>query len=201
MLYTSMKFGRKTLISLFVIIVLLGSSIIAWTQFFGGSSSKEIVVFKTSMGTFEVQLDRQHAPLTVENFENYVNSGFYNGTVFHRVMTGFVIQGGGFAANGTIKTTNAPIKLESTGLSNKAMTIGMARSTDPNSATSQFYINLVDNLDLNQSSSSYGYVVFGQVVSGVDIVQAIGNVKTETRGQFQNWPVQDITIIGAYIKP
>ncbi len=196
-----MKLGRRTLISIFIIVVLLGSSIIALSQFFGGSSSTEIAVFKTSMGTFEVQLDRQHAPLTVENFENYVRSGFYNGTVFHRVVSGFVIQGGGFTSNGTIKTTNAPIKLESTGLSNKAMTIGMARSTDPNSATSQFYINLVDNVNLDPSSNNYGYAVFGQVVSGVDVVQAIGNVKTETRGQYQNWPIQNVTIIGAYMKP
>ena len=196
-----MKLGRRTLISLFIIVVLLGSSIIALSQFFGGSSSTEIAVFKTSMGTFEVQLDSQHAPLTVENFENYVRSGFYNGTVFHRVVSGFVIQGGGFTANGTIKTTNAPIKLESTGLSNKAMTIGMARSTDPNSATSQFYINLVDNVNLDPSSNNYGYAVFGQVVSGADVVQAIGNVKTETRGQYQNWPIQNVTIIGAYMKP
>jgi peptidyl-prolyl cis-trans isomerase A (cyclophilin A) len=200
-LYTSMKLGRKTLISLFIIIVLLGSSVIAWTQFFGGGSPQEIVVFKTSMGTFEVQMDRQHAPNTVANFENYVRLGFYNGTIFHRVVPGFVIQGGGFTTNGTIKTTNTPIKLESTGLSNKAMTIGMARSTDPNSATSQFYINLVDNIDLDPSSSSRGYAVFGQVVSGMDVIQAIGNVKTETRGQFQNWPIQNVTIIGTYVKP
>jgi len=204
-----MKFSRKAMISIAVIVVLMASGLLVFTQFLG--QPKEIVVLETSMGAIEIQLDRQHAPITVNNFVTYVKAGFYNGTVFHRVMPGFIVQAGGFTVNNTEKTTNAPIKLESNnGLSNLAGTIAMARSTQADSATSEFYINLVDNTNLDYSSQNQGYAVFGKVISGLDVVSQIGKVQTSTRNvtisgygvyPFTNWPVQDIVITKAYMKP
>ena len=206
-----MKLSRKAILSIVFIVILTTSGLIAWTQFFG--SKQEIVVLQTNMGNIEIQLDRQHAPVTVENFVSYVKSGFYDGTIFHRVYSGFVIQGGGFTVAGDEKTTNAPIKLESNnGLKNTAGTIAMARTSVADSATSQFFINLVDNNALDYvSSSNPGYAVFGKVVSGMDVVNKIANVEVETRsiylpdyGQsytFEDWPVQDIIITRAYLKP
>ena len=204
-----MKFSRKAMISISVIVVLMASGLLVFTQFLG--QPKEIVVLETSMGTIDIQLDRQNAPITVNNFVTYVKAGFYNGTVFHRVMPGFIVQAGGFTVNNTEKTTNAPIKLESNnGLSNLAMTIAMARTPQADSATSEFYINLVDNTKLDYSSQNQGYAVFGKVISGMDVVNQIGKVKTSTRNvtisgygvyPFTNWPVQDIVITKAYMKP
>jgi peptidyl-prolyl cis-trans isomerase A (cyclophilin A) len=162
------------------------------------------------MGNIVIQLYDDKAPITVANFLNYVRTSFYDGTVFHRVMPGFVIQSGGFTTNGTEKTANAPIKLESNnGLRNLAGTIAMARTDVADSATSEFYINLVDNPDLDYSSKSAGYAVFGKVISGMDVVNQIGKVQTTTRsiflpayGQsypFDNWPVQDVVINKCYI--
>ncbi len=205
-----MKFSRKAIISIAVIVVLTASGLVVLSQFFGQPT--EIVVLETSMGTIEIQLDRQHAPLTVNNFVTYVKAGFYDGTIFHRVMPGFVIQGGGFSVNGTEKATRAPIKLESNnGLKNLAGTIAMARTNLEDSATSEFYINLIDNSDLDYSSTNPGYAVFGKVVSGADVVVQIAKVQTATRNifipaynqtyPFDNWPVQDIIITHAYMKP
>jgi len=207
-----MKFTRKTAISIIIILVFLTSSLVVFSQFFNNSLSAEVVVFETSLGSFEVQLDRQKAPLTVENFVKYVKTGFYNGTVFHRVESGFVIQGGGFTAAGTEKATSTPIKLESNnGLKNLVGTIAMARTSDPNSATSQFYINLVDNTRLDYSTTNKGYAVFGKVVSGMDVIHKIAAVKIKTRMiyladynmtyPFENWPEQDIVIKKASVKP
>jgi peptidyl-prolyl cis-trans isomerase A (cyclophilin A) len=205
-----MKLSRKAIISVVLIILFTTSGLIVYSQFF---SKKEIVVLQTTKGNIEIELDREHAPTTVANFLAYVKAGFYKGTVFHRVVSGFVIQGGGYTANGTEKATNAAIKLESNnGLSNTAGTIAMARMTSPNTATSQFFINLADNSDLDYtSSSSPGYAVFGKVVSGMDVVNAIAGVTVETRQiylptygvsyPFQNWPVEDIIVIDAYVKP
>jgi peptidyl-prolyl cis-trans isomerase A (cyclophilin A) len=205
-----MKLTRKTILSITFIIIFATSGLFVYTQFFG---KKEVVVFVTTKGNIEIELDREHAPATVENFLTYVNSGFYNGTVFHRVMKGFVIQAGGYTVDGAEKATNPAIKLESpNGLSNAAGTIAMARMTQPNTATSQFYINLVDNDDLDYvSSSKPGYAVFGKIVSGMDVVNAIAGVETATRNiylptygisyPFNNWPVEDIIITGAYVKP
>ena len=128
----------------------------------------EIAVFETSMGTIEIQLDRQHAPITVENFVRYLKSGFYNGTIFHRVIPDFVIQGGGFSTDGVPKETFNPIKLESTGLKNKLGTIAMARTNEPNSATSQFFIVIGDAHFLDGK-----YAVFGQLSSGADIAMQL----------------------------
>jgi peptidyl-prolyl cis-trans isomerase A (cyclophilin A) len=207
-----MKFTRKTTISVIIILVFLTSSLVVFSQFFNNTVSTEVIVFETSLGNFEVQMDRPRAPLTVENFVRYVKTGFYNGTVFHRVESGFVIQGGGFTTTGEEKATDNPIKLESNnGLKNLKGTIAMARTNDPNSATSQFYINLIDNNGLDYSTSSKGYAVFGKVISGMDVISSIAQVKTKTRMiffanlnatyPFNYWPEQDIVINKAYVKP
>lgn len=206
-----MKLTRNAIVSVAIIVVLGLSSFVAWTQFFG--PPKEVAVFETSMGTIEIELDRQKAPLTVDNFVKYVKAGFYDGTVIHRVEPGFVLQGGGFTANAEKAAGLPPIKLESTnGLKNLAGTIAMARTSVPDSATSQFFINLVDNPDLNYASTAQpGYAVFGKVVAGMSVVNSIAAVTTGTRNvflpdynqtyPFLNWPIQDIFITRAYLKP
>jgi len=142
-------------------------------------AKKPVVVFKTNLGSFEVELDPEHAPITTRNFLRYVRDGFYNGTIFHRVVKGFVIQGGGFTADLKRKPTRPPIKNESNnGLSNRRGTIAMARTADPDSATCQFYINLKDNLALDPRPGRAGYAVFGKVISGMDVVDKIGAVAT-----------------------
>lgn len=137
------------------------------------------VEIQTTAGNIGLELNDKEAPITVKNFLDYVKSGFYEGTIFHRVIKDFVIQGGGLDENLRQKPTNPPIINESSnGLSNLAGTIAMARTSDPNSATSQFYINLVDNLFLDKSESNPGYAVFGKVVYGFDVVKIIGAALT-----------------------
>ena len=149
------------------------------------------VSIETSMGNIVVELEDEKAPVTVANFLSYVDSGFYTGTIFHRVIDGFMIQGGGFTTDVRRKQTKASIPLEA-GLSNTRGTIAMARSQNPNSASSQFFINLVDNTQLDTYGG--GYAVFGQVVSGMETVDSIGKVKTRrARGQ-QNLPVVPVQI-------
>lgn len=165
------------------------------------NDSKEIAVLETSMGAIEIELDRADAPKTVENFVSYVNSGFYDGTVFHRVIPGFMVQGGGFTPDGTQKNANAPVPLESAnGLKNNAGAVAMARTNDPNSATSQFFINVADNGFLDYAPGNPGYAVFGKVVSGMDVVEKIEKVQTSSRSSYDDWPVQDIVIERAYMK-
>ncbi len=150
----------------------------------------------TSLGTIELQLDPQRAPKTVANFLQYVKSGFYGGTIFHRVIPGFMIQGGGFTPDMQQKPTQPPIPLESqNGLKNLRGTIAMARTANPNSATSQFFINLVDNpaLDYPQPDG-HGYAVFGQVIKGMDVVDRIAKVPTQDAGPYQNVPVTPVVI-------
>ncbi|MFH1221681.1 MAG: peptidylprolyl isomerase [Candidatus Micrarchaeota archaeon] len=160
----------------------------------------ETVVLETSMGNIEIELNRAKAPVTVENFVTYVKAGQYDGTVFHRVIKGFMIQGGGFAG-GKEKPVQAPIKLESNnGLKNTAGTVAMARTNDPNSATSQFFINVADNSFLDYTPSNPGYAVFGKVTSGMDVVKKIEAVQTASRGNYDDWPVQDVVIQKAYMK-
>ena len=170
-----------------------------------------VVVLETSLGSIEIELNKEKAPITVENFLNYVTSGAYDGTVFHRVKDRFMIQGGGFTIDGKKKSTNPPIKLESNnGLLNKVGTIAMARTNIPDSATNQFFINVKDNSFLNYSStstdslylahSSPGYAVFGKVVEGMDIVNNIKRVKTTVRNGMKDWPVEDVLIIKAIVK-
>jgi peptidyl-prolyl cis-trans isomerase B (cyclophilin B) len=150
------------------------------------------------MGNIEVELDSEKAPNTVKNFLQYVNSNFYDGTIFHRVIKGFMIQGGGFTKDMEQKKTLAPIAIESNnGLKNDRGTIAMARTSDPNSATSQFFINTKDNSFLNYSAPSmqgYGYTVFGKVIKGMDVVDKIESVKTASKGYMGNVPVNHLII-------
>jgi cyclophilin family peptidyl-prolyl cis-trans isomerase len=161
----------------------------------------EIVVLETTKGNIEITLNRAKAPETVDNFVKYVKEGFLDGTIFHRVITGFMIQGGGFTPDGTRKKTHQPIRLESkNGLKNTKGTIAMARTNDPDSATSQFFINLIDNNFLNASPGNRGYAVFGQVTAGMEAVDAIAAAKTTIHGPHGDWPKEDITIKRAYMK-
>jgi peptidyl-prolyl cis-trans isomerase A (cyclophilin A) len=147
-----------------------------------------VVVLETSLGNIEIELDAEKAPISTENFLAYVDSGHYDGTVFHRVIQGFMIQGGGFDAAMAQKATRGPIKNESgNGLSNQRGTIAMARTNDPNSATAQFFINTVDNDFLNKPP---GYAVFGKVTSGMDVADRIAGVKTGA----QDVPVEPVVI-------
>ena len=148
-----------------------------------------------------MQLDPQRAPKTVANFLRYVHEGFYAGTVFHRVIPGFMIQGGGFTATMRQKATHAPIPLESeNGLRNLRGTVAMARTMDPNSATSQFFINLVDDPSLDYPQpDGHGYAVFGQVVKGMDVVDRIARVATHTVGPYANVPVKPVVIVKAVL--
>lgn len=144
-----------------------------------------VVVIETSMGTITVELFRDRAPATVDNFLSYAASGFYGGTIFHRVVRGFMIQGGGFTPQMRLKRTNPPIRNEATGQNrNERGTVAAARSDRPHSATSQFFINMEDNLSLNHKSirpDEYGYAVFGRVVGGMDVAEKIERVKTNGR--------------------
>ena len=163
------------------------------------------VLMKTSMGSITIELDAAKAPETVKNFLAYVNAKHYDGTVFHRVIDGFMIQGGGFAADKTQKKVNAPIKNESSnGLQNKNGTIAMARTGDPNSATAQFFINVKDNgfLDKAQSQDGVGYCVFGKVTEGMDVVNKIKATPTSNQGgAFVNAPVTPVVIESARVQP
>ena len=152
----------------------------------------------TTSGTFTIELDRNRAPISVENFLNYVEEGFYTNTIFHRVIEGFVIQSGGYTAEFDMKETKPEIVNESgNGLSNRRMTLGMARSNEPHTASSQFYINLVDNFSLDPMPTRWGYTVFGEVVSGFEIVDAIGQSATQTYQDLQDVPVAPIIILEA----
>ncbi|AJC23455.1 peptidylprolyl isomerase [Pandoraea pulmonicola] len=159
------------------------------------------VQFKTSAGNFVVELNPKAAPKTVENFLQYVNSGFYNGTIFHRVINGFMIQGGGFTPEMAEKPTRAPIPLESkNGLKNLTGTIAMARTSAPNSATAQFFINVKDNPGLDYPSpDGNGYAVFGKVVAGMDTVEKIKGVATINKGMHQNVPATPVVIESASV--
>lgn len=155
------------------------------------------VVIETSMGEIEVELFESKAPLTVANFLSYTNKGFYEGTVFHRVIDGFMIQGGGMGKDLKDKKTDPPIKNESTnGLKNDKFTVAMARTPRPDSATSQFFINLEDNPPLNREKSAdkVGYCVFGKVTKGFDVVEKIAKVKTGFRSIHEDVPVEPIFI-------
>ncbi len=160
-----------------------------------------MVKLNTNFGAIVLELDAEKAPVTVANFLQYVNSGFYNGTVFHRVIDGFMIQGGGMEPGLQQKKTLDEIKNEAdNGLKNKAYTIAMARTPNPHSASSQFFINVADNDFLNFSAPTaqgYGYCVFGKVVEGQDVVDAIKKVKTGRKGGHDDVPVEDVVIESA----
>ena len=162
-----------------------------------------MIKLHTTHGIISLELDFEKAPVTCENFVSYVESGFYDNTIFHRVIGGFMIQGGGFEPGMKQKKTLAPIKNEAdNGLKNEAYTIAMARTPDPHSASSQFFINLVDNDFLDYTASTpqgYGYCVFGKVVEGAEIVSQIGKVKTTSQAGHRDVPVEDAVITKAEV--
>ena len=159
---------------------------------------KPMVVFSTTFGEVTIELYPDRAPITVENFLAYVDAGFYDGTIFHRVVPGFVIQGGGFTEHMEQKSTRSPIKNEAdNGLRNERGTLSMARTRDVNSATSQFFINLTDNAVLDHGERDFGYAVFGRVVDGMEVIDKIATVRTNNRGMYQNVPVEPIVIQSA----
>ncbi len=163
------------------------------------------VELKTSKGDIRIELDEAKAPESVRNFIEHVQKGHYDGTVFHRVIKGFMLQGGGFEPGMRQKPTGAPIRNEaSNGLKNNRYTLAMARTSDPHSATAQFFINVADNEFLNhksESSQGWGYAVFGKVVAGNDVVDAIEKVETGRKGGHDDVPTEDVTILQATVLP
>ena len=180
---------RQSVLFVFSIILMTTSNVQAETT---------TVKMQTSKGTITLELDAGKAPATVENFLTYAREGFYDGTIFHRVISNFMIQGGGFTEDMTQKPTHDPIKNEANnGLGNDTGTIAMARTNDPHSATAQFFINVQDNGFLNFSGENvrgWGYAVFGKVTEGMDVVNAIRNVATGNQGSFQDVPEETVTI-------
>lgn len=160
------------------------------------------VLLTTSAGSIELELNNQKAPVSVANFVDYVNGGFYNNTIFHRVIPGFMLQGGGFTADMQQKQPKPPIKNEAdNGLLNKRGTISMARTADKDSATSQFFINVTDNAFLDHGQRDFGYAVFGKVVKGIDVADKIAQVPTKTFGPYQNVPEKPVVILSAKVLP
>ena len=161
-------------------------------------SAHPTLLMKTNLGNIEIELYPDKAPQTVENFLQYAKDGHFDNTIFHRVIPGFVVQGGGFTVDFKQKPTRAPVTIESdNGLKNKRGTLSMARTSDPNSATSQFFINLNDNVSLDfrsKTNSGWGYAVFGKVTKGMDIVDQMAKVKTVSNGGHQDVPVNPIEI-------
>ena len=155
-----------------------------------------MITIKTNHGDIKVELFDEKAPITCENFRQYVADGFFNDTIFHRVIPNFMIQGGGMEADMSLKQTRAPIKNEAdNGESNRRGTLAMARTMDVNSATAQFFINLRDNDFLDHGTRDFGYAVFGKVVDGMDVVDAIAAVPTGNKGGHQDVPVETVTIV------
>lgn len=157
-----------------------------------------MIRFETSLGSFTVELFEKEAPVTAKNFLEYVDAGHFDGTVFHRVIPGFVIQGGGMGADMRQKPTRPPIRNEAgNGLKNRRGTLSMARTNDPHSATSQFFVNLVDNASLDPGRGGAGYAVFGCVTEGMDVVDRIAAVKTGSKGGHQDVPLTPIEVTSA----
>jgi len=157
-----------------------------------------MIRFETSLGPITIDLFDKDAPLSTQNFLDYVDSGHFDGTVFHRVIPGFVVQGGGMTEDMKQKSTRAPIRNEAdNGVKNRRGTLSMARTNDPHSATSQFFINLVDNTNLDPGRGGAGYAVFGCVTDGMSVVDAMAKVKTGRRGMHDDVPVEPIKVISA----
>jgi peptidyl-prolyl cis-trans isomerase A (cyclophilin A)/peptidyl-prolyl cis-trans isomerase B (cyclophilin B) len=155
-----------------------------------------MITIKTNHGDIKVELFDEKAPITCENFRQYIADGFFNDTIFHRVIPNFMIQGGGMEADMSQKRTRAPIKNEAdNGESNRRGTLAMARTSDINSATAQFFINLRDNDFLDHGTRDFGYAVFGEVVEGMDVVDKIAAVRTGNKGGHQDVPVETVTIV------
>jgi cyclophilin family peptidyl-prolyl cis-trans isomerase len=154
-----------------------------------------MIRFETTLGDFTVELFEKEAPESVDNFTRYIEEGFFDGTIFHRIVPGFVIQGGGFTEDMTQKKTKAPVKNEAdNGLKNKRGTLSMARTNDINSATSQFFVNLKDNDFLDHSRGNFGYAVFAKVTDGMDVVDKIAAVETGRKRGFDDVPVEAVTM-------
>ena len=163
-----------------------------------GQDTPPRVALETSHGTIVLELNPEKAPITVENFLDYVDRGWYDGTIFHRVIEDFMIQGGGFTSDLQRKITRPEIENESkNGLSNERGTISMARTGDPHSATAQFFINHVDNDGLDGAANSWGYAVFGKVVEGIDVVDSIAKVETAVKNGMGDVPVETVSIKSA----
>jgi peptidyl-prolyl cis-trans isomerase A (cyclophilin A) len=162
------------------------------------TATNPVVVLTTNLGAISIELDPTKAPITVENFLHYVDAGHYDGLIFHRVIAGFMIQGGGFDENFRERSTRRPIKNEANnGLQNLRGTIAMARTQVVDSATAQFFINLTDNSFLDHGSRDFGYAVFGRVIEGMDVVDAIAKVRTGNRGPHGDVPVTAVVIESA----
>jgi peptidyl-prolyl cis-trans isomerase A (cyclophilin A)/peptidyl-prolyl cis-trans isomerase B (cyclophilin B) len=159
------------------------------------SGENPMVRFETSLGDFTVEVDEESAPISSKNFLRYVDEGFFNGTIFHRVIPGFMIQCGGFTADMEHKAGHEPIKNEANnGLKNLRGSLAMARTNDLHSATSQFFVNLVDNAFLDHRTGSFGYAVFGRVVGGIDVIDKIAKVKTGRRHGHDDVPAETVLI-------
>jgi cyclophilin family peptidyl-prolyl cis-trans isomerase len=157
-----------------------------------------MIRFETTLGDFTIELFDKEAPLSARNFLDYVDAGHFDGTVFHRVIPGFVIQGGGMTADMKQKPTRAPIRNEAdNGIKNRRGTLSMARTNDPHSATSQFFVNLVDNAFLDPGRGGAGYAVFGNVTEGMSVVDAIAKVKTGNKGGHQDVPLEPVVVKSA----
>jgi peptidyl-prolyl cis-trans isomerase A (cyclophilin A) len=181
----------------------LAGALAAAALSFSSAAWAERVKLETSAGAVVIELDREKAPVTVENFVTYVKAKHYDGTIFHRVIPGFMIQGGGMDARMTEKPTRAPIKLEAgNGLNNVRGSVAMARTANPHSATAQFFINVVDNafLDAANARDGNGYAVFGRIVEGMDVVDRIREVPTGQAGMHANVPKMPVTIIKATLE-
>lgn len=181
-------------------VALLALSSVSATAF--AAKGDTHVLLTTSAGNIELELNNQKAPVSVKNFVDYVNSGFYNNTTFHRVIPGFMIQGGGFTTDMQQKQPNAPIRNEAdNGLRNQRGTIAMARTAEKDSATSQFFINVADNAFLDHGQRDFGYAVFGKVIKGMDVADKIAQVPTKDVGPYQNVPAKPVVILSAKILP
>lgn len=182
----------------FILFMMLSLTTLSFATENKMSDTQTKVKLTTTLGDIVIQLNPEKAPVSSANFLTYVNEGFYNGTIFHRVIPGFMAQGGGFDTSFNQKATHAPIKNEAdNGLTNNRGTIAMARTPDPNSATAQFFINYKDNSFLNYTSptpNGWGYAVFGEVVEGMDVVDAMAKQPTGNRGPHQDVPKIDIVI-------
>jgi len=182
----------------FLVLLAMGVACVSYAQ-----EQTTKVVFQTTAGNFTVELYPDRAPKTVENFVQYVKDKHYNGTIFHRVIPNFMVQGGGFTLAMQQKATRSPVPLEANNkLKNDRGTIAMARTSDPNSATAQFFINVVDNQNLNAPRpDGYGYTVFGKVIQGMDTIDKIRTVPTTSAGMYQDVPQTPIVINSATLAP
>ena len=182
---------RKIFIAVTVCLLIGVMAVVA-----GAAEKKTVVLLKTSLGNIKIELFQKEAPISVKNFISYVKTGFYSGTIFHRVIPGFMVQCGGFTSDMKGKNTGQPIKNEAAnGLKNERGTIAMARTSAPDSATSQFFINLVNNDNLNRPMpDGHGYAVFGKVIEGMDVVDKIASVSTGVTMGFPNVPKTPVVI-------